>query len=322
MKQLKSSTLNANKPSKSNFLAREWRHLRKNGELAIIVMPGLLKIFIFSYLPMIGVILAFKHYRYDKGLFGSEWAGLKNFEFFFSSDIAWRVTRNTVLYEFTYILLTTVFALLFAVMLNEISRKATKVYQTALFLPHFLSWVVVFYITFSFLDVNNGLLNKLLVSIGFQEVNWYLIPEPWPAILVSVALWKRIGYSTLMYYAAIMSINQEYYEAARIDGASRWQMARKITIPMITPLISILIILAIGQLFAGDFGLHFFIPNNSGMTYPTTDIIDTYIYRALLRIGDVGMSAAVGLFQSIVGLILVITANQVVRKLNSDNSLW
>ncbi|NOU64637.1 ABC transporter permease subunit [Paenibacillus sp. LMG 31461] len=306
----------------TNFFKREWKHFNKNRELFFIIFPGALKILIFSYLPMIGIILAFKDYRYDKGIFGSSWVGLSNFKFFFLSDTAWRVTRNTVLYEFGYIILTTIFALAFAVMLNEISRKFTKFYQTALFLPHFLSWVVVFYIVFAFLDINNGMLNKLLVYLGFEEVNWYLSAGPWPFILNVVALWKRVGYSALVYYAAIMALNQEYYEAARMDGASRWHMATKITVPLITPLISILIILSIGSLFTGDFGLHFFIPNNSGMTYPTTDIIDTYIYRALLTIGDVGMSAAIGLFQSVVGLILVVTANYVVKKLNSENSLW
>jgi putative aldouronate transport system permease protein len=305
-----------------SFLSREWIQLKKNAELAFIVLPGIIKILIFSYLPMIGVIIAFKEYRYDQGIFGSKWVGLKNFEFFFASDVAWRVVRNTVLYEFGYIVLTTLCAMAFAVMLNEISRKLTKVYQTALFLPHFLSWVVVFYIVYSFLDVRHGLLNKLMVSAGFEEINWYLQSEPWPFILNAVAIWKRIGYSTLIYYAAIMAISQEYYEAAKMDGASRWKMATQITIPMIMPLISILIILSIGSLFAGDFGLHFFIPNNSGMTYPTTDIIDTYIYRALLNIGDVGMSAAIGLFQSIVGLVLVIVVNAIVKKLNSENSLW
>lgn len=311
----------AKKPDKG-FFAREWRYVKKNYELLFLTMPAVLKIFIFSYLPMAGVIIAFKNYRYDQGIFGSDWVGLKNFEFFFKSETAWRVTRNTVLYEFAYIIVTTIFALAFAVMLNEIARRFTKIYQTTLFLPHFMSWAVVFYIVFSFLDINNGLLNKLLISFGFEEVNWYMSSEPWPYILILVALWKRIGYSTLIYYAAIMAINQEYYEAAKMDGATRWQMATKITIPMIAPLISILIILSIGSLFNGDFGLHFFIPNNSGMTYATTDIIDTYIYRALLTIGDVGMSAAIGLFQSVVGLILVIVANYTVRRINSENSLW
>jgi putative aldouronate transport system permease protein len=307
---------------KAGFWRREWTLFKKNAELASLVTPGMITILIFSYLPMFGIIIAFKDFRYDQGIFGSAWVGWKNFEFFFSSDVVWRVVRNTVSYEMAYIAVTTVFALAFSVMLNEVSRKFSKFYQTALFLPHFLSWVVVFYIVYSFLDVRHGLLNKVIVFLGFEEVNWYMTSGPWPYILVIVALWKRIGYNTLIYYAAIMSVNQEYYEAARMDGASRWKMATRITIPMIAPLISILVILAIGSLVAGDFGLHFFIPNNSGMTYPTTDIIDTYVYRALLNVGDVGMSAAIGLFQSIVGLVLVVSVNTIVRRLNPENSLW
>ncbi|TLS51874.1 sugar ABC transporter permease [Paenibacillus antri] len=304
------------------FVRKEWRQFKKHYELTLIVLPAAIKIFIFSYLPMYGVVVAFKNYRYDLGIFGSEWVGLKNFEFFFVSEYAWRITRNTVLYELGYLALTTVCALALAVMMNEIGRTILKVYQTALFLPYFLSWAVVFYIVFAFLDINNGVLNRLIEQFGGTARHWYMEAEPWPYILNIVALWKRIGFSALVYYAGIMAINQEYYEAAKIDGATRLQMATRITIPMIMPLVAILIILAIGSLFSGDFGLHFFIPNNSGMTYPTTDIIDTYVYRALMGIGDPGMAAAVGLVQSLVGLALVVSANAVVRKINPDNSLW
>jgi putative aldouronate transport system permease protein len=303
-------------------IPREWRHFKKNYELFTLGIPGVLYILIFSYLPMLGIVLAFKDFHYDKGIWGSDWIGFKNFEFFFVSNTAFRITRNTVLYQVGYIFFTTTFALAFAVMLNEISRKAVKVYQTALFLPYFLSWVVVFYITFTLLDLKNGLLNELLVAFGAQPHNWYLETGPWPYILNIVNLWKNIGFSTLVYYAGIIAINPEYYEAAKIDGATRWQMVRKITIPMIVPLISILLILSVGSLISGDFGLHYFIPNNSGMTYPTTDIIDTYVYRSLTKIGDVGMASAVGLFQSSVGLILVLLANYIVKKMNSENSLW
>ncbi|WP_256256609.1 sugar ABC transporter permease [Paenibacillus sp. BC26] len=305
-------------------IANEWRHFKKNHELFTLGIPGVVYILIFAYLPMIGIIMAFKNFHYDKGMFGSEWIGFKNFEFFFVSEYAIRITRNTVLYEIGYIFFTTVFALLFAVLLNEISRKAVKIYQTALFLPHFLSWVVVYYIVFTLLDINNGILNKLLEMVGLQTHDWYMEAGPWPYILNIVALWKRIGFSALVYYAGIIAINPEYYEAAKIDGATRFQIARKVTIPMIMPLIMILLILAIGGLISGDFGLHYFVPNGglAGMTYPTTDIIDTYVYRALTKIGDVGMATAVGLFQSVVGLILVLSANLWVKKINPENSLW
>ncbi|WP_271753577.1 ABC transporter permease [Cohnella sp. JJ-181] len=300
----------------------EWGLFKKNYELFTLGLPGLAFIFIFSYLPMLGIIMAFKDFHYDKGIWGSAWVGFKNFEFFFVSDTAFRITRNTVLYQAGYLFFTTVFSLAFAVMLNEISRKSVKVYQTALFLPYFLSWVVVYYIVFTLLDLKNGLLNTVLAAFGAEPHNWYLESGPWPYILNIVSLWKNIGFSTLVYFAAIIAISPEYYEAARIDGATRWQMARKITIPLITPIISILLILSVGGLVSGDFGLHYFIPNNSGMTFPTTDIIDTYVYRALTKLGDVGMASAVGLFQSTVGLVLVLLANAMAKRLNPENSLW
>lgn len=309
-------------PKKVSRLAREWKHLKRNLEMIGLISPGLLYIIIFSYLPMFGIVLAFKQYRFDKGIWGSDWVGFQNFKFFFVSEDAWRITRNTVSYELGYILLTTSFALLFAILLNEISRKSTKVYQTALFFPYFLSWVVVSYITYAFLDHQTGYLNTILGWFGLEPHKWFLEKEPWPIILNVVSLWKKVGFSALVYYAGIMGLNQEYYEAARIDGANRFQMAVKITLPLLTPLITILLILSVGGIFNGDFGLHYFIPNNAGLTYPTTDIIDTYVYRALRNVGDVGMSAAVGLYQSIVGLILVVTANAVVRRLDKENSLW
>ncbi len=303
-------------------LAKEWRLFKKNGEIAGLVAPGLLYVLLFSYLPMFGIVLAFKEYRYDKGILGSDWVGFDNFRFFFVSEDAWRITRNTVLYEFGYIVITTVCALLFAVLLNEIGRRVTKIYQTALFFPYFLSWVVVSYISYAILEHQSGYLNGLLEWFGGEARMWYLEPEPWPYILNAASLWKKIGFATLVYYAGIMGLNQEYYEAARIDGANRVQMALRITIPLLMPLITILLILNIGNIFVGDFGLHYFIPNNSGMTYPTTDIIDTYVYRALRNLGDVGMSAAVGLYQSVVGLVLVVAANMVVKKIDPENSLW
>jgi putative aldouronate transport system permease protein len=300
----------------------EWKHFKKNHELFLLSLPGILYKLIFAYVPMVGVIIAFKQYRYDLGLFGSEWIGLKNFEFFFKSDVAFRITRNTILYNCGYILLTMVAALTFAILLNEISRKFLKFYQTSMFLPHFLSWVLVGYIAYAFFNYEYGLLNKILATLGFDEISWYQTAGVWPYILIVFHLWKAVGFSMLVYYAGIMGISPDYYEAARIDGATRWQMALKITLPMLTPLISILLILSIGSIFRGDFGLHYFIPNNSGFIYSTTDVIDTYVYRALRELGDVSMSAAVGFYQSLVGLVLVLTSNWIIKKNNQDNALW
>lgn len=298
------------------------KFVSRNGELFIFSLPAIIYIFVMSYVPMFGVIIAFKNYVYDKGILGSEWVGFKNFKFLFESENAYRITRNTVLYNLGYMFMTTVFSLAVAILLHEVAKKWLKIYQTAMILPFFLSWVVVSYITMAFLDHQNGFLNGWLEGLGFERVQWYFKANVWPYILNAVHLWKAIGFSALVYFAGILGIDAELYEAAKIDGAKRWQMITNVTIPQLTPLIIILLIMSIGNMFRGDFGLHYFIPNNNGMTYATTDIIDTYIYRALSELGDVSMASAVGLYQSVVGLILVVLANYTVRKINEENSLF
>jgi putative aldouronate transport system permease protein len=305
----------------TSFL-NEFKQFKRNIEIFLLTLPGLLFILIFAYLPMGGIVIAFKNYAYDKGILGSDWVGFKNFEFFFVSDNVIRVTRNTVLYNAGYMVATTVTALIIAILLNELSRKRMKFYQTSLLLPHFLSWILVSYIGYVFLEVNSGFLNQFLAKLGVDSMNWYMESKPWPYILNIAHLWKEVGFSALVYYAGIIGIDSDYYEAAKIDGATKWQMIRKITLPMLTPLIIILFILSIGSMFRGDFGLHYFMTNNSPFTYPATDVIDTYVFRALRTVGDVSMSAAVGLYQSVVGLILVLGSNYLVKKINNENSLW
>lgn len=303
-------------------IGRELHHFRNNRELFLLSLPGILYKLIFAYIPMIGLIIAFKNYRYDLGIFGSKWVGLDNFRYLFTTDTAWRITRNTVLYNTAYIIIGTSAALLLAILMNEIKAKWSKFYQTALFLPHFLSWVLVGYVAYAFLNHSDGFINRTLESFGLNPVSWYQNAGPWPVILILVQLWKVVGFNTLIYFAGIIGINSEYYEAAKIDGATKRQMAFKITIPLMAPIIIIMLILSIGNMFRGDFGLHYFIPNNSGFLYGSTDIIDTYVYRALREVGNVSMSAATGFYQSVVGLVLVLTANGIVRKVDPDNSLW
>jgi putative aldouronate transport system permease protein len=310
------------KRSMLSWLLSEWHHMKKNREMIFLSLPAFVFKFIFAYLPMFGIVIAFKNYRYDKGILGSEWVGFKNFVFFFTSDTAWRVTRNTILYNCGFIAINTLFGVLFAIMLNEVTRKWLKVFQTSMFLPYFFSWIVVSYATTSFLDMNHGYLNVLLNSFHIKSISWFMEPKYWPFILNAVAFWKGIGYSTLIYYAGTLGIDPTYYEAARIDGASRWQMVTRITVPMLKPLITILIILAVGGIFRADFGLFYFIPNDSSFLYSVTDVIDTLVYRSLLNSSDLGMTAAVGLFQSFVGFMLVITTNTIVKKMNEENSLW
>jgi len=300
----------------------EWRLFKKNIELFVLGLPAVVYIFIFAYLPLAGLVLAFKDYRYDKGIFGSDWVGFKNFEFFFTSQTAFIVTRNTILYNVAFIVVGLVFSLLFAVLLNEITRRWIKVHQTAMFLPYFLSWVVISYIVTGFLDHNHGYMNQVLMQFGLDPVFWYNEAKYWPWILILVSLWKGVGFSTLVYYAGILGIDSSYYEAARIDGATKTQMAFRITLPLLAPLISILLIMSIGGIFRADFGLFYFIPNDSSFLYSVTDVVDTYVFRALKNIGDIGMSTAVGFYQSVVGLVLVVLANYIIKKINDENSLW
>ncbi|OCT15226.1 sugar ABC transporter permease [Paenibacillus pectinilyticus] len=304
------------------MLKQEWKHFKRNQELFVMSLPAILYKLIFNYLPMLGLVIAFKQYRYDLGIWGSEWIGFKNFAFFFKSDSAFTVTRNTILYNMSFIVLTLLFALTFAILLNEIPRKWIKLHQTTLFLPYFLSWVVVGYIVFGFLDHKNGFMNVMLQSLGDQPIKWYEQAKYWPFIIILTQIWKGVGFSTLIYYAGILSIDSSYYEAAKIDGASKWQMIRKITIPLLTPLIIILLIVAIGGIFRADFGLFYFIPNDTSFLYNATDVIDTYVYRSLRVVGDIGMSTAIGLYQSVVGFILVLLSNWIIKKINSDNALW
>ncbi|QHW32976.1 sugar ABC transporter permease [Paenibacillus rhizovicinus] len=304
------------------WLAREWKHVKKNRELLLLSLPGFIYKFIFYYLPLVGLVIAFQNYNYTKGLFGSKWVGLHNFKFFFTSDLAWRVTRNTIFYNVAFIVLTTVFALVMALLLNELSKRWFKVHQTVMFLPYFLSWVVVGYIATGFFDYQHGALNTVLASFGVDPTNWYQKASYWPTIMIVVQLWKAVGFQALIYYAGIIAIDPSYYEAARIDGATKWQMIRKITLPLLTPLVVILLIMAVGSIFRADFGLFYYVPNDSSFLYPVTDVIDTYVVRSLRTIGDVSMSTAVGFYQSVVGLVLVLVTNYIIKKINEENALW
>jgi putative aldouronate transport system permease protein len=300
---------------------KSYRTQKKIG-LFTLSLPGLLFVLVFSYIPMVGVVLAFKRLRFDLGIFGSPWVGLSNFEFFFKSDVAWRLIRNTVMYSLSFMVIGTIAALTLALLLNELTRRWVKIHQTILFLPYFLSWVIVAYLVEGFLDHNRGFINNVITTLGGDAIRWYAESDYWPYILNIVTLWKGIGFGALIYYAGILGIDPSLYEAAKMDGANRWQMIKGITIPLLSTLISIMIILSIGGMMTVDFGLFYFVPKNSTFLYSTTDVINTYVYRSLIDIGDIGMSTAVGLFQSLVGLILVFGANFVIRKINDENSLW
>jgi len=310
----------------AKVLKKSRQDRKANLQLFTLTLPAIILVLIFSYLPMVGVILAFKQYRYDKGIFGSKWVGLKNFEFLFQSEDAFRIFRNTILYAFTNLCLGTLVAVFLAVLMNEIvSRKAIKYYQTTLFFPYFMSWVIVGYLVYTMLDPYTGVANGMIEWLGGEPIEWYREPKYWPYILVLTNLWKGLGFGALFYYAAIIGIDPHLNEAARIDGASRWQIARFVTVPSIMPTVMIFVILGIGGLLNGDFGLHWFVPNmaaNQAFLLSTTDNIDTYLYRSLYSSPNLGMQTAVGLFRSLVGIILIVTANYLARKVNEDHSIW
>ncbi|MEG1441514.1 MAG: ABC transporter permease subunit [Oscillospiraceae bacterium] len=303
---------------------RVLRYLQQNWEYLIMVLPGLLCILVFCYLPMFGLVIAFKNIDYSKGILGSDWAGLKNFEFLFNNPDVFIIIRNTLLYNLAFIVLGVVIPVTFALLLSQMNnRRTAKVYQTVMFLPYFLSWVVVSYLVFAMLNYDLGVANNtILAALGMDKVNWYQSPKYWPWILVFLAVWKATGYNSVMYLAAIVGIDSEIYEASAIDGANKFQQAMKITLPSLAPIITILTILAIGKMFNSDFGLFYNVPMRSGVLLPVTNTIDTFTYTALQQNNDIGMASAVGFLQSIIGFVLVLTTNYIVTKVDDTRALF
>ena len=295
----------------------------RNRTLLLMVLIPLAYIIIFSYLPMGGVILAFKDYKYRLGIFGSPWIGLKNFSFFFISGAAGRVVRNTMLYNIAFITIGMIVEVFFAIILSEIrGRYYKKVTQSMMLLPFFISWVVVASVLYSILSFEYGLLNNIIKGVGGEPVNLYAIPAAWPFVLVFLRMWKAVGYGSIIYLANITSIDPQIYEAAEIDGANLWQKTGYITIQHLRPTMVIMLLLAMGGMFRGDFGMFYQTIRNNGLLLPYTDIIDTFVFRALLSSSDVGMSAASGLFQSVLCFITVMLANFVVNKIDPEYALF
>lgn len=302
------------------------RHFRRNISTfqvySLAAIPILL-VAIFSYLPMFGIIIAFKNYRFDEGIFGSKWVGLENFKMLVLSNDFFVITRNTLLLNALFIVCGMISAILLAVLLYELtSRAATKVYQTVLITPHFLSWVIVGYMAYAILHPQHGYLNQLLAVFGAESVDWYSKPDVWPAILTISSVWKHVGMDSVIYYSALMAIDASLYESADLDGANGVQKTLYITLPEILNLIVLLTILKIGNIFRADFGLFYQITRDVGMLYPVTDVIDTYIFRTMREIGDMGTSSAAGLLQSVVGFVLVMITNAVSKRIDPDYGLF
>lgn len=300
------------------------KKLKRYRTLFLMMIPGLAYLAINNYLPMFGVVIAFKEVDYSKGIFGSDWIGIENFKYLFMTDDAWRITRNTILYNGSFIIINTVLAIAVAILLNEVrSKLASRFYQSVILLPYLISMVIVGYLVLSFLNVENGFVNKeILPLLGIEPISWYSEAKYWPIILSIVNIWKNIGYFCIIYLAAIVGIDPEYYEAATIDGANKWKQIRAITVPLLMPTIIIMTLLSIGRIFYSDFGLFYQVPLNSGPLQPTTDVIDTYVYRGLMTLGDIGMSSAAGLYQSLVGFVLVLLSNYMVRRKNREQALF
>jgi len=288
----------------------------------MLALPGLALLLAFYYAPLFGLIIPFKTLDYAKGILRSDWAGLKNFEFFFKSQDFFRVTRNTLGLNFLFILSSQVISLLLALVLFELSRKQVKVYQTAMFIPYFISWIVASYVLYALLNPVSGLIPHYYKAQGIELPNIFNTPKYWPFILTAAVVWKSCGYTTLIYYAALMGMDPTYFEAAVVDGANKPQITMRISLPFLGPLIILLVILAIGKIFYSDFGMFFFLTRDSGLLYPVTDVIDTYVYRALRVTGDIGMSSAVGFYQSVVGFLLVFGTNLVVRRINRESAIF
>ena len=303
---------------------------KKTLMLLTMVAPGALWLLLLRYLPMGGIILAFKNYKiYPKdptflnNLIHSKWVGLDNFKFLFTTGDSWVMIRNTLAYNIVFIILGVIIPVAFAVMMSELSKKfVAKTYQTLMFFPYFLSWVVVSYFLNAFIDAQYGLIPMAQRAAGEAAVSWYTTPGPWPYIIVFANLWKNVGYSTVLYLAAITGIDQTQYEAAAIDGASKWQQILHVTLPNLRTMIAILFILNVGKIFNADFGLFWNVPMQNGALFSVTQVIDTYIYRVLMNTGNIGQSTAAGLLQNIVGFICIIGANAVVKKIDSDSTLF
>ena len=305
------------KEKKKNVLKEYW-------PLYLMMLPALLYLLINNYIPMAGMVIAFKKLNFAKGIWASPWAGLKNFKFLFASRDAWIITRNTLLYNVAFILVNMVVGIAIAILITEVrNTKLKKIYQSAILLPFLMSMVILSYIVYALLSAENGLVNNSILPLfHIDPIQWYQKPKYWPAILIIANCWKGVGYGCLIYIASLIGIDPSFYEAARLDGASKWQEITKITLPSLVPTIITLLLLSIGRIFYSDFGLFYQVPMNSGVLFPTTNVIDTYVYRALIEQGNISMSSAAGVYQSLVGFCVVMLSNWIVRKVDKDQALF
>ena len=311
------------KTNKTTIKRKKINNLQDSLELLLLALPGIILTIIFSYIPMVGIIIAFKNFNPNLGIFGSKWVGFDNFVFFFTSNDFSRLMRNTILYSLWFLIINNVAGITLATMFYNIrSKLALKYYQTTAILPSFMSIILISYIVYIFLNPSVGVINNVLKAIGMEGINWYAEPGYWPAILSIVEVWKGVGMGCMLYYATMVGIDETLFEAAKIDGANKWKQIIHILIPEISPLICLNIIRGVGGLVGGDFGLFYQIPRNVGALYETTDILNTYTFRALQSGSEFGRTAAVGLFSSVAGVILILISNTVIKKIDEEKSMF
>lgn len=298
------------------------KELMRNKAGYLFLMPATIFTLVFGYFTLPYMVIAFERYNFTKGI-RSEWVGFRNFEFFFTSSRVWEVIRNTLVLNALFIITGTIVAIALALLLNEVRNKLfLKTSQSLMLFPHFLSWVIISYILYALLNTDYGLLNKIIESIGGDPVRWYSEPHYWYGILAFVYILKNAGYTSIIYLAAITGIDEGLYEAADIDGANRWQKMFRITLPLLMPVVTILALMSIGRIFFADFGMMYALVKDNGMLLPVTDVIDTYVFRMLRVTGDPSIAMAIGLFQSILGFLMVFGCNALARRKYPDGALF
>ncbi|WP_394525201.1 ABC transporter permease [Lacrimispora sp. JR3] len=299
-----------------------FQELRKNKMMYLMTLPGIIFFIIFCYIPMAGLIIAFQDFNMIKGIFGSKFNGIENFKFLFQTGDIYKVTANTLYLNILFILFSTVFAIALAIMFNETRQRHYKrIAQTISLLPYFISWVVIYLILYSFVNRENGIITMMLARFGI-ELKVFSSPKVWPALLVFLKIWQGAGYSAIVYIASITSIDTGIYEAASIDGASRWSQITRITLPILRPTIILMTLFSVGRIFYGDFGMIYALVGDNSLLFPTTDVIDTYVLRSMRNLQDYGMATATGMLQSVLGFVFVYCANKLARSIEPDSAIF
>lgn len=300
-----------------------WKRFKRFIPIYLVMLPGLIYLFINNYMPLPGLVVAFKQYNAAKGIYKSPWVGFQNFKYLFATNDALLITRNTILYNVAFIVINLVCSIAVAIILSELTSRIKNVYQSVILLPHLISSVIIGYLVFAFFSVENGFVNNnILALFGKDPVSWYSEPKYWPFIIIFVNTWKSVGFNCIIYLSTLLGFDRAFYESAEIDGATKWQQIRYITLPLIKPTVIMMTLMAVGRIFYSDFGLFYQVPMNQGALYSTTQTIDTYVYRGLLQLGNISMSAAAGVYQSIVGFVLILAANLLVKKFDRESALW